>query len=89
MNRFVMSHSRDIAVKLSNNTIRYTIPKYFESESNLVNPLVEINKNSIVITFKSPEQVLSRPAESSYENPWIETERTGESEKSSPLYRLS
>ena len=67
MNRFVMSHTRDMTVKMSKTTIRYTIPKYFESESNLVNPLVEIHKNSIIITFKSPEQVLPGPVESSYE----------------------
>lgn len=84
-----MSHTRDIYVTMTKTTLRYEIPKYFPVENILSKPIVEVKNNSISITFISQEQGESHQVKSSYENPLIESERTGGSEKSSQLYQLS
>ena len=82
-----MSHVRDIYVSFTRTSIKYNIPRHFflDEEKYLNKPIIEITDNHINLTFQRQEPTSHRWEGISFDNPWLETEKTAGTEKSSQL----
>jgi len=91
MNKAYMSHVRDICVSFTRSNVRYSIPRHFflDEEKLLNKPIIKITDNHITLTFQRQEPTSHHWEGISFCNPWLETEKTAGTEKTSQSHPTS